>query len=299
MEQGSGGQLDVVRRTRLALISALTLASVACSLNSVTPRETFREGQGRPVVMIGGGVYGAAMFAPHARELAREYDVIRVQTLNVQRAELGAPMPARYSISAEADAILETLVALGIEGPVDVVGSSFGAAVALRMATLHPGRVRSLVLFEPPAFWILPSDELATDSQLRAMLDLSSRMSGSMLPSDDDLYRFRCILGTCPPSIPGPSDPARRDWDRSRMSMRGLAAVAAHRETADAIRKLDVPVLLINGTDTIGFHRRINELLSKRLPNVEVAVIPGTHGASRTSQAEFLAVTRAFLSRVR
>ena len=81
--------------------------------------------------------------------------------------------------------------------------------------------------------------------------------------------------------------------------MRGLAAVAMHREEPDAIEQLDVPVLLINGSDTVGFHRRINELLAARLRNADVAEIPGTHGASRTSQKEFLAVTRAFLARIK
>ena len=283
------------------LAVVFTIVAAACtSMHSSPspPRAAFREGSGRPVVMIGGGVYGAAMFAPHARDLSRDYDVIRVQTLNVQQAELGGPMPPDYSISAEAAAIHQTLLHLGVAGPVDVVGSSFGAVVALRLASLYPGRVRSLVLFEPPAFWVLPAEEFVSDSELREMRDLSSRMSGSAVPSDDELYRFRCILGTCPAAIPSPSDPDRKSWDRSRLAMRGLAAVAAHHETSDAIRELHVPILLINGADTVRFHRRINELLSQLLPNVRVAEIPGTHGASRTSEAELLAITRAFLGDV-
>lgn len=246
--------------------------------------------------MIGGGVYGAAMFAPHAAELSRDYDVIRVQTLNVQQAERGGVMPADYSISREAAAVHETLLSLGVAGPVDVVGSSFGAVVALRMATLYPRRVRSLVLFEPPAFWVLPAEEPRVDGELREILEISRRMSATAAPSDEDLYRFRCILGTCPPAIPPPSHPERTSWDRSRNSMRGLAAVAAHQESPEAIRRVDVPVLLVNGAQTVGFHKRINELLSRRFPNVQVAEISGTHGASRTSPVEFLAVIRPFLA---
>ena len=291
----------MARLHRAALVVVFTILTAACtSLHSFPspPRAAFREGSGRPVVMIGGGVYGAAMFAPHARELSRDYDVIRVQTLNVQQAELGGVMPPDYSISAEATAVHQTLMSLGVAGPVDIVGSSFGAVVALRLATLYPGRVRSLVLFEPPAFWVLSAEEFESDSDLREMRDLSSRMSGSAVPSDDELYRFRCILGTCPVAIPHRDDPDRPSWDRSRLAMRGLAAVAAHSERREAIRKLHVPVLLINGADTVRFHRRINELLSNLLPNVRVAEIPGTHGASRTSEAEFLAITRTFLAGV-
>ena len=292
----------MVNLHRACLIGVLTIVTTACSSTRpapTPPREAFREGSGRPVVMLGGGVYGAAMFAPHARDLSSDYDVIRVQTLNVQQADRNGAMPADYSISAEAEAVHQTLLSLGVRGPVDVIGSSFGAVVALRMATLYPGSVRSLVLFEPPVFWILPSDEFTNDPDLRELHDLSTRMSGSAAPSDDELYRFRCILGTCPTAIPSPADPDRQAWDRSRMAMRGLAAVAAHAEVPDAIRKLQIPVLLINGANTVRFHRRMNELLSGLLPNVRVAEIPGTHGASRTSQAEFVASTRAFLAGLR
>lgn len=291
----------MARVQRAALIGVFTIATAACSsMKSLppAPREAFREGSGRSVIMLGGGVYGAAMFAPHARDLSSDYDVIRVQTLNVQQAERGGVMPADYSISAEAAAVHQTLLSLDVAGPVDVIGSSFGGVVALRLATLYPERVRSLVLFEPPVFWVLPPEEFTTDPELRDMRDLSSRMSGSVAPTDDELYRFRCILGTCPVAIPAPSDPERPAWDRSRMAMRGLAAVAAHREVPDAIRKLPVPVLLVNGAGTVRFHRRMNELLSNLLPNVRIAEIPGTHGASRTSQAEFIAITRAFLASV-
>lgn len=287
---------------RAGLIVVFTIFTTACtSTRSLPspPREVFREGSGRPVVMIGGGVYGAAMFAPHARDLSRIYDVIRVQTLNVQQADIGGAMPPDYSISAEAEAVHQTLLSIGVAGPVDMIGSSFGAVVALRLATLHPERVRSLVLFEPPAFWVLPPQEIASDQELREMLDLSSRMSGSVAPSDDELYRFRCILGTCPAAIPRSEDPDRPSWDRSRLAMRGLAAVAAHHESPDAIQKLQIRVLLIHGAQTVRFHRRINDLLSGLFSNVEVAEIPGTHGASRTSVAPFLEITRAFLAGTR
>ena len=78
--------------------------------------------------------------------------------------------------------------------------------------------------------------------------------------------------------------------------MRGLAAVVAHHESVDEIRSLRIPVLLINGAETVRFHRRINESLSALLTDVQVREIPGTHAASRTSVTPFLEATRAFLT---
>ena len=288
-------------RASKALFSLLLASSLtACSSTPEprpAPRESFREGKGRTIVMLGGGVYGAAMFAPHARSLSREFDVIRIQTLNVQSASTGAPLPADYSISQEAEAVHQTLRSLGVGGPVDLIGSSLGAVVALRLATLHPERARTLILFEPPAFWTLSPEDLAADATAHGIVDLTSRMGPEALPTDDDFKQFRCLLGSCPPDIPAAGDPARPEWDRSRMSMRGLAAVSRHREDPGALRELRTPILLLAGSDTVPFHRRINERLALALPKPETAVLPGNHTALRTSSTEFLNLVRDFLSR--
>lgn len=47
---------------------------------------------------------------------------------------------------------VEMATAIGSGAPIDVLGHSFGATVALRMALERPDLVRSLVLIEPPLF---------------------------------------------------------------------------------------------------------------------------------------------------
>ena len=49
--------------------------------------QTFTEGQGPPVVMLGGGTGGAAAFAPHAQALAKDFRVVRSQSLGIERAQ--------------------------------------------------------------------------------------------------------------------------------------------------------------------------------------------------------------------
>ena len=55
--------------------------------------------------------------------------------------------------------VIETLDALGA-GPAVLVGSSFGGAVALRVALLAPDHVRALVLVSAPAPGLEPSERL-------------------------------------------------------------------------------------------------------------------------------------------
>ena len=48
-----------------------------------------------------------------------------------------------------------------LEEPMDVVGHSFGATVALRLALAHPDKVRSLTMIEPVFFAVAAIDDPA------------------------------------------------------------------------------------------------------------------------------------------
>lgn len=77
----------------------------------------------------------------------------------------GTPLPERTSqpasiLQAEMD-LLGTLLGQ-VDGPVHVVGHSYGGAVALELALLHPKRIAALALYEPVLFGVLrDSDQQA------------------------------------------------------------------------------------------------------------------------------------------
>ncbi len=263
---------------------------------SDAPRQWFRTGSGRTIVMLGGGTLGAAMFAPHAEELVGEFEVIRIQTLNVQAAETKAEMPPDYSVAQEAAAVHATLEHIGVDGQVDIVGSSYGALVALHFAVTYPQKVRTVALFEPPAFWVLSQQDYESDSTAQQMRDLTSQLTPSTIPSDQQYFRFRCLLGECPSHIPDSSDSTRAEWDLRRSAMRGLAAVAEHKEDEAALKKLACPVLLMTGSRSVPFHRRINDLLAQKIPKVEKSELEGTHTAPRSNKDGFLRQLRRFLA---
>jgi pimeloyl-ACP methyl ester carboxylesterase len=53
-----------------------------------------------------------------------------------------------YRVNDSVADLAALLAALGLEGPVHLVGNSYGGTVALSFAVAHPGRVASLVLIE-------------------------------------------------------------------------------------------------------------------------------------------------------
>jgi pimeloyl-ACP methyl ester carboxylesterase len=66
----------------------------------------------------------------------------------------GSPRPetSDYGTDAHADAVLDTLEALGTRPPVYVAAHSIGTLVALRLAVRQPELVRAIVAFGPPLY---------------------------------------------------------------------------------------------------------------------------------------------------
>lgn len=291
--------MRIIPDMRMLAGTAVIAGSMLLRVAQVPPPAlpAFSEGLGRPLVMLGGGTPGAAEFAPHARILSSEFRIIRLQTLNVDRAERHQPLPAGYSLDFESAAMARALDELHLDGPLDFVGHSFGALVALDFALDHPDRVRTLVLAEPPAFWAVPRDTLLASRDMRAMFDLTRELDPIADPTDDQLVRFRCILGSCGMTPPAADSAGHDDWIARRGSLRGLSAVANHVDTAARLASFQRPVLIVTGADTVSFHRQINDLLAARLPRAERAELPGGHGAVATAPEAFITALRAFLAR--
>ena len=248
-------------------------------------------GQGRPVALLGGGVSGILDVEPHATQLARTRPAILLQHLSIQYGLDDQPLPAGYSIKTESRALLAALDALKITEPIDLWGHSSGGTIALDFALDHPERVRSLVLSEPPVYWLL-------DARQRALPEIVewTKVTGSF--SDDvterDVERFYRALGAIAPGATASAHPKWPIWVKHRRAFRGMRALIEQQDDAARLRAFKPPVLLVRAKDTVPAHRVFNDALIAHLPNARQLELPGPHSAPMMQPDRFVEQLSAF-----
>ena len=198
--------------------------------------EVRSRGAGSPLLLIHGFTGRGTSWGRHATAFARHRRVISVDLPGHGRSGIPSD-PGRASVERTAD---DLAVILGRvrAAPADVIGYSLGARVALRLAIVHPGAIRRLVLESPSAG--LPTEperraRRAADAALadrlerdgiEAFVDEWERQpvfaSQRHLPACDrrsTAYRSACAIGrlASPRACVGP---ARASWRRSTTASR-------------------------------------------------------------------------------
>src|SRR4051794_7315499 len=123
------------------------------------------QGNGRPLVLIHGGLGSGEMFGPIRSVLARDHTLI-IPDLQAhgRTADIDRPLDLRLM----ADDIAALIDHLGLEQP-DVVGYSLGGGVAFFTAVRHPDKVRRLVMASANVRRdAIPADMLAQQGQMNA-----------------------------------------------------------------------------------------------------------------------------------
>lgn len=103
-------------------------------------------GSGAPMFLIHGLIGSSENWRSNINALAQNASVYAIDMLNMGKSERVDGLDA--SLSATATRIIAAMNALGLEAA-DIVAHSYGGAIALMLAALHPTRVRRLILFAP------------------------------------------------------------------------------------------------------------------------------------------------------
>lgn len=184
------------------------------------------------------------------------------------------------------------------EKPVDLLGHSFGATVALRIAKARPDLVRSLVLIEPVLFAVTRQE--APEEQ--AALDALEAPFGEYYAAGDleNATRFfNRIWGPGKPKWPDLPDHTRAAMLRAMRVIPESYATLYLDEIGilqpGALDTVDMPCLLVSGGDSQPVMPLINEGLARRLPDAKCLIVEGAgHMLPITHPVETAEILRGF-----
>ncbi len=173
-------------------------------------------------------------------------------------------------------------------GPVDLVGHSYGAAVALCVALAHRGRLASLTLIEPSAFALL-RDGRAADLALRQEIGaVADAVTEAEAGGDGrggmerfvDYWNGAGAWARLKPRVQ--SDLARR-LGKVVLDFRALFADETRLAEYGG---LDLPTLMLCGTQTRGPAGAVTRLLAETIPGARLETIAGAGHMSPVTHAE-------------
>jgi len=251
------------------------LQGVPAAAREARPLHSVRAGAGPRVLLV----HGSA--ADHA-------------TWSIQLA--AAPLRERFTLiaydrradAATVEAHADDAAALLADAPDPalVVGSSFGAVIALDLVRRYPDRCAGAILIEPP---MGASDDAPAAPQ--AFLDAYDRMAAEQGgPAAAELF-LRTVLGDAAfARMP------RAYQERSKAKWREIradsAALIAYRPRYAELARVPVPVLLLGGERSAAYFRPTLEALLGALPHARLEIVPGAghmlHAEAHRRFAELL-----------
>lgn len=262
------------------------------------PLHYLQAGSGPPLLLLHGLLGGAFCWRLNLDALSHQHTIFAVDLPGL--GECDVPRHLDCSMLAQAQRIHSLLEQLKLEN-VDVVGSSWGGAIAMFVAA-QSRRVRSLVLAAPVNPW--------SDFGMGRIRFLKGRFGGALLrmawPVSRPLHRIAVERmygdsGRIPPgTIEGYSSLAMRPGKVHSI----LNTLRSWEDDVNALSKaiprITVPSLLIWGTRDGAVDLRSAEQLRRALPACELKLIDGAgHIPFEETPDEFNRLVLDFVDRTR
>lgn len=244
-----------------------------------------RSGSGPPLVLVHGTTADRTRWSRLLPELEPHFTVYAMD----RRGRGGSGDADDYSVEREFHDVAGVVEAVG--EPVFLLGHSYGAICVLE-ASLLTGKVRRLILYEPPIPLgepVYPDgvperiQERVDAGDFEGALEVFFRHVVRMPDREFEAYRslpawqVRIALA---PTIP-----------------RELVIERSYTFRPDRFAHFDVPTLLLLGGDSPPVFRRVTEMLGTTLPASRIAIMPGQqHVAMDTAPALFLGEVIGFLT---
>ncbi len=229
-------------------------------------------GQGPPLVLVHGGISTHARWASVLPTFSRGFTVYTID----RRGRGGSGDGDDYAIEREFEDVAAVVDAL--PAPVDLLGHSYGALCALE-AALRTTQIRRLILYEPPVLLGTEVFPPTLIDRMQTLADAGDREGLALIwvsevgkNSPQEIARMRAspiwqMRLAAAPTIP-----------------RELRAVQAYVFEPARFRTIQIPTLLLLGTESPAYLKSATEAVAAALRHARVVVLPGQgHRAMETA----------------
>ncbi|MFN0303358.1 MAG: alpha/beta fold hydrolase [Burkholderiales bacterium] len=273
-------------------------APVRAELPNGVELHFIEKGQGPAVILLHGGMGDCKSWVGQIDALAENHRVIAYSRRHSHPNRNFSGGPA-HKIATDVDDLLELGRHLRI-GSAHLVGTSYGALVALVFALAHPDSVLSLILAEPPLHQWARRTAAGTRLYTEFMDDVWGPAAKSF-----DLGDERRAMQLLTDGIWGRPIFDSQPSCRGELIMRNAAAMRALTRSPDpfpdlqrsAVANVGIPTLLVHGEQTSDLHRCVIDELGDVMPIAARVEIPGAgHGSAQENRDGFRDAVLDFLN---
>jgi pimeloyl-ACP methyl ester carboxylesterase len=188
-----------------------------------------------------------------------------------------APWPGLRAFTLADEAARTIAVIDRTEGPVVLVGHSYGGGVALHVALARPDRIAALALYEPSAFHILPQIGPFGVAGLEEISALIRSTKDSVASGDYRGAAERFVEYWNGPGAWAATKPALQDALTRWAPKASLDFSALSNEPTEiaTYRGLRVPSLIMHGQHAPRPTRAISEALASLIPAARLRIVAG------------------------
>lgn len=224
-----------------------------------------RDGEGPSIVFLHGGVSDSRVWQSQFDALADEYTVVAWDAPGCGKS---SDPPEGFSLADYADCLAELIDELNLEQP-HLVGISFGAGLAIEFFNRHPTVPKSLLLAGAYAGWAGSLSPEEVERRTRKALRTSK------LPANE-------VASSWTPSLfsESVSDDVIAETERIIEDFHPEGSITMLNAFADAdlrhvLPTINVPTLLLYGSEDVRSPMRVAESLHNEIPNSELAILQG------------------------
>ena len=261
--------------------------------------EYIEKGQGNPVVFVHGSLNDLRSWSLQMGPFSKQYRAI-AYSRRYHYPNAGPGDSSDYSVNLHAEDLASLIRGLRLQRP-HIVGSSYGAYVALILATKNPELVRSLIIGEPPILPWLEGTQEGVHLLATFLMNVWEPLKRSFQIGNMEEGARTFINGVLGQGtfdkLPTSVRAAMMD-NAQELKAETLSPGIFSTFSCDDAKKIKVPTLILTGELSPPIFRPIIRELRRCIPEAECSIIPKSSHAMHAGNPEaYNAQVLSFLSR--